>query len=158
MLLREIKDVGATIAWSPTAREPSMLAIGTKEGAGTSFDNYGGELQVKWCASALCDQAWVDCHALVASSFFPPALAAGIGGALGGLVVCALQGSQVNDSVVWLPRLGWSCTAAGRRCDDRHRLRSPFFHWSRPPMTWFLFKMSPSVAARAVHCSCGATP
>jgi hypothetical protein len=45
-LIRELKNLGATIAWSPTAREPSMLAIGTKEGAGTGFDNYGGELQV----------------------------------------------------------------------------------------------------------------
>jgi hypothetical protein len=52
MLLRELRDKGATIAWSPSAREPSTLAIGTKEGAGMGFDNYGGELQVRRASNA----------------------------------------------------------------------------------------------------------
>lgn len=46
MLLREIRDKGATVAWSPIAREPALLAIATKEGGGAGFDDYGGELTV----------------------------------------------------------------------------------------------------------------
>lgn len=47
MLLREIRDKGATVAWSPFAKEPSLLALATKEGGGAGFDDYGGELQVQ---------------------------------------------------------------------------------------------------------------
>jgi hypothetical protein len=46
MLVRELKDKGATIAWSPVAGEPSLLALASKEGGGAGFDDYGGELQV----------------------------------------------------------------------------------------------------------------
>lgn len=46
MLLREIRDKGATVAWSPFAKEASLLAIASKEGGGAGFDDYGGELQV----------------------------------------------------------------------------------------------------------------
>lgn len=54
MLLRELKDMGATVAWSPfsggasaaSASTASILATGTKEGAGGGFDDYGGKLEV----------------------------------------------------------------------------------------------------------------
>lgn len=46
MLVRELKDKGATIAWSPVAKEPNLLALASKEGGGAGFDDYGGELQV----------------------------------------------------------------------------------------------------------------
>ena len=41
-LLKEI-SVSATSAWSPVSRS-NIIAIGSKEGVGVGFDNYGGEL------------------------------------------------------------------------------------------------------------------
>lgn len=43
-LLKTIPDLGATIAWSPVASLPNVLATGTKEGGGGEFSDYGGSL------------------------------------------------------------------------------------------------------------------
>ncbi len=40
-----------------------MLAIGTKEGSGTSFDNYGGELQVTFSSAWLL----LRCHVMLSA-------------------------------------------------------------------------------------------
>ena len=44
-LLKEIESSAAT-AWSPNIDRSNLLAIGSKEGVGVGFDNYGGELQL----------------------------------------------------------------------------------------------------------------
>ena len=43
-LLKEERDKGVTVAWSPLAEARTLLAAGSKEGAGGGFDDYGGEL------------------------------------------------------------------------------------------------------------------
>ena len=45
-LLKEVRDVGATIAWSPCEHLPKAFAAGTKEGGGGGFEDYGGELMI----------------------------------------------------------------------------------------------------------------
>ena len=45
-LLKEIRDMGATIAWSPCEHLPKAVAAGTKEGGGGGFEDYGGELVI----------------------------------------------------------------------------------------------------------------
>ena len=46
-VVKEIEDVGATLAWCPSGRpEKPLLAVGTKEGSGGGFDDYGGELSL----------------------------------------------------------------------------------------------------------------
>ena len=44
--MKEIEDKGATVAWSRSKLHPSILAVGTKEGGGSGFDNHGGELEL----------------------------------------------------------------------------------------------------------------
>lgn len=46
MPLKEISDKGVTVAWSPSPAASSLLAMGTKEGAGRGFDEYGGDLEL----------------------------------------------------------------------------------------------------------------
>lgn len=46
MLLKQISDKGATIAWSPLRHLPFSFVAGTKEGAGGGFSDYGGELTI----------------------------------------------------------------------------------------------------------------
>eukprot|EP00499_Haloplacidia_sp_CaronLabIsolate_P010294 CAMPEP_0196769462 /NCGR_PEP_ID=MMETSP1104-20130614/558_1 /TAXON_ID=33652 /ORGANISM="Cafeteria sp., Strain Caron Lab Isolate" /LENGTH=1304 /DNA_ID=CAMNT_0042139557 /DNA_START=51 /DNA_END=3965 /DNA_ORIENTATION=+ len=46
MLLKQITDRGATIAWSPSSQRPNLLALGSLEGGGGGFDDYGGHLEV----------------------------------------------------------------------------------------------------------------
>jgi len=43
-LLKEIRDMGATVAWSPNEHLCRVVAAGTKEGGGGGFEDYGGEL------------------------------------------------------------------------------------------------------------------
>ena len=46
-LLKSLDDKGATVAWSPLGgNAASLLATGTKEGAGGGFDDYGGDLEI----------------------------------------------------------------------------------------------------------------
>lgn len=46
-VVKEIEDVGATLAWCPSGRpDKPLLAVGTKEGSGGGFDDYGGELSL----------------------------------------------------------------------------------------------------------------
>ena len=47
-LLKSLDDKGCTIAWSPLggAGRQSILAAGTKEGAGGGFEEYGGDLEL----------------------------------------------------------------------------------------------------------------
>ena len=45
-LLKQVEDKGVTVAWSPLNEARTLLAAGSKEGAGGGFDDYGGELQV----------------------------------------------------------------------------------------------------------------
>lgn len=45
-LLKEIRDTGATVAWSPCEHLSRVVAGGTKEGGGGGFEDYGGELTV----------------------------------------------------------------------------------------------------------------
>jgi hypothetical protein len=45
-LLKELRDVGATIAWSPCEHLPKAVVTGTKEGGGGGFEDYGGELAI----------------------------------------------------------------------------------------------------------------
>jgi hypothetical protein len=42
--LKTITDRGAVIAWSPLLALPGVLAVGTKEGGGGGFEEYGGDL------------------------------------------------------------------------------------------------------------------
>jgi hypothetical protein len=42
-LLKEIEDRGAVVEWSPSS---TRLAVGTKDSAGSGFDDYGGELEL----------------------------------------------------------------------------------------------------------------
>jgi hypothetical protein len=45
-LLKQIDDKGAVIEWSPITSNPSMVALGTKDSAGSGFDDYGGDLEI----------------------------------------------------------------------------------------------------------------
>jgi len=45
-LVKDIEDKGATLAWAPVSAAGSMVAIGTKDGGGAGFDDYGGELEL----------------------------------------------------------------------------------------------------------------
>ncbi len=42
--LKTITDRGAVVAWSPLLALPGVLAVGTKEGGGGGFEEYGGDL------------------------------------------------------------------------------------------------------------------
>ncbi|KAH9094474.1 hypothetical protein LEN26_018312 [Aphanomyces euteiches] len=44
-LLKEV-NASATVAWSPIKARSNLLALGSKDGVGVGFDNYGGELQL----------------------------------------------------------------------------------------------------------------
>ncbi|OQS06532.1 transporter Sec31A [Thraustotheca clavata] len=44
-LLKEV-NAHATVAWSPVKQRANLLALGSKDGVGVGFDNYGGELQM----------------------------------------------------------------------------------------------------------------
>ncbi|KAF0687464.1 Aste57867_20801 [Aphanomyces stellatus] len=44
-LLKEV-NASATVAWSPIKNRSNLLALGSKDGVGVGFDNYGGELQL----------------------------------------------------------------------------------------------------------------
>ena len=46
MLLKQIDDKGAVIAWSPLRHRPTLLGVATKEGGGGGFDDYGGDLSI----------------------------------------------------------------------------------------------------------------
>jgi len=45
-LLKQIEDKGAVLSWSPISSHASMVALGTKDSGGLSFDDYGGELEI----------------------------------------------------------------------------------------------------------------
>lgn len=45
-LLKQIDDKGAVIEWSPISSNPNMVALGTKDSAGSGFDDYGGDLEI----------------------------------------------------------------------------------------------------------------
>jgi hypothetical protein len=45
-LLKEITDKTAAVAWSPCKEKPGLIALGSKEGSGSGFDNVGGELAI----------------------------------------------------------------------------------------------------------------
>ena len=45
-LLHQLEDRGAVLEWSPKKSHPNMVAIGTKDSAGSGFDDYGGELEL----------------------------------------------------------------------------------------------------------------
>eukprot|EP01041_Mallomonas_annulata_P003398 gene3398-6750_t len=45
-LLKQITDKGAVLSWSPIANHSNMVALGTKDSSGLSFDDYGGELEI----------------------------------------------------------------------------------------------------------------
>ena len=45
-LIGEMHNKGVTVAWCPKASDRALIAAGTKEGAGGSFDDYGAELQL----------------------------------------------------------------------------------------------------------------
>ncbi|EQC35750.1 hypothetical protein SDRG_06509 [Saprolegnia diclina VS20] len=44
-LLKEV-NAHATVAWSPMKHRANLMALGSKDGVGVGFDNYGGELQL----------------------------------------------------------------------------------------------------------------
>ncbi|OQR82602.1 hypothetical protein ACHHYP_15715 [Achlya hypogyna] len=44
-LLKEV-NAHATMAWSPVKHRSNLMAVGSKDGVGVGFDNYGGELQL----------------------------------------------------------------------------------------------------------------
>jgi len=46
MLLKQIEDKGAVVAWSPLRNRPTLIGVATKEGGGGGFDDYGGELSL----------------------------------------------------------------------------------------------------------------
>ena len=46
MLLKEVDDIGATVAWSPCKGSGNLIALGSKHGAGGGFDDTGGLLQI----------------------------------------------------------------------------------------------------------------
>lgn len=46
MLLKEIQDKGAVVAWSPLAERTNVIATATKEGGGGGFDDYGGQIDL----------------------------------------------------------------------------------------------------------------
>jgi len=45
-LLKQIDDKGAVLEWSPIAKCPNLVALGTKDSAGVGFDDFGGELEL----------------------------------------------------------------------------------------------------------------
>lgn len=47
MLLKQVDDVGATLAWYPSlVKGEVLMALGTKEVSGSGFDDYGASLEV----------------------------------------------------------------------------------------------------------------
>ena len=45
-LLKQIDDKVAVVAWSPVQDHPALMALGSKEGSGTGFDDVGGDLSL----------------------------------------------------------------------------------------------------------------
>jgi len=45
-LLKQIEDKGAVLEWSPISQFPNLVALGTKDSAGSGFDDHGGELEL----------------------------------------------------------------------------------------------------------------
>ena len=45
-LLKQIDDKAPVVAWSPVADHPALIALGSKEGSGTGFDDTGGDLSL----------------------------------------------------------------------------------------------------------------
>ena len=45
-LLKQIDDKAPVVAWSPVADHPALLALGSKEGSGSGFDDVGGDLSL----------------------------------------------------------------------------------------------------------------
>jgi len=44
--ITQIDDRGAVVAWSPTDSHADVIAVGSKDSGSTSFDTYGGELEL----------------------------------------------------------------------------------------------------------------
>jgi len=45
-LLKQIDDRGAVLEWSPIPEHANLVALGTKDSAGSGFDDHGGELEL----------------------------------------------------------------------------------------------------------------
>eukprot|EP00604_Paraphysomonas_vestita_P002038 CAMPEP_0174819872 /NCGR_PEP_ID=MMETSP1107-20130205/3327_1 /TAXON_ID=36770 /ORGANISM="Paraphysomonas vestita, Strain GFlagA" /LENGTH=477 /DNA_ID=CAMNT_0016034125 /DNA_START=672 /DNA_END=2102 /DNA_ORIENTATION=+ len=45
-LLKQINDKGAVVEWCPLLDYGNLVALGTKDSAGSGFDDYGGELEL----------------------------------------------------------------------------------------------------------------
>jgi len=45
-LLKQVEDKNANLAWSPVPDQGNLVALGTRDGGGGGFDDYGGELEI----------------------------------------------------------------------------------------------------------------
>ncbi len=45
-LLKQVEDKNANLAWSPLPDQGNLVALGTRDGGGGGFDDYGGELEI----------------------------------------------------------------------------------------------------------------
>jgi protein transport protein SEC31 len=110
-LLKKLPDKGGTTAWSPVEAHAEVLAVGTRLGAGVSFDDFGGELS--FIDTSLSKSGQSDVVELgnikTATRFYCMAWGGLPGPSGAGLLAGGMQNGVVNiwDPATVLSGMGW---------------------------------------------------